>query len=153
MKLYLVRHGKALSADQDLAQPLSVEGRDDIARLARTLGNMNVKVARILHSGKLRSEETARLIAAVLQPAGGVHMSGNLCPTDDISPVLELVRAEEENLMLVGHLPFLANLLQALVEAPDQDDLPLFDTGNLVAVEKVGHRWQVFRHLGPRMIM
>ncbi len=153
MKLYLVRHGRALPAENDQAQPLSLEGRDDIMHLARTLGHMNIRVQTILHSGKLRSEESARLIADVLQPAGGVVRSENLGPTDDIGPMLQKIRTATEDLMLVGHLPFLANLLQALVEAPDQDDLPVFDTGILVGVEKLGNRWQVFRHLGPRMIM
>ena len=153
VKLYLVRHGRALSADQDLAQPLSVEGRDDIAHLARTLGNMNIRVHRILHSGKLRAEETARIIAQSIQPPGGVSVLPGLGPNDEVGPVLDMVGESEEDLMLVSHLPFLANLLQALLGHPDQDEIPVFHTGNLVAVEKIGSRWKVFRNLGPRMIL
>lgn len=153
MKVYLARHGRALSSNRDSSQPLSVEGREDIAMLSRTLGNMNVKVNRIYHSGKLRAEETARIIAETLQPPGGVEMMPGLEPNDDVAPVRQMLNRAEDDLMLVGHLPFMANLLQLLLEQPDQDELPFFDTGNVVAVEKIGNRWQVFRHLGPRMIL
>jgi phosphohistidine phosphatase len=152
LKLYLVRHGRALPVEQDISQPLSAEGRDDITRLARTLQNLNVRVAKILHSGKLRAEETAHILAGAIQPPQGVKAVQGLEPNAGTGPILDLVEQEEEDLMIVGHLPFLASFLQALLRHPDQDSLPVFDTGCAVGVEKVGRKWQIFRTLGPRMI-
>ena len=153
MKLYLVRHGESKTEQEDLSKPLTDKGRQDISHLGRTLKNMNVLVPRIIHSGKLRAEETAKILADTLETPVVVEESAGLAPNDDISPTLELVHAEEENLMIVGHLPFLAKLLGALVKISDPEELPTFDSGNLVGVERIGDSWQIFRHIGPHMIL
>jgi len=153
LKLYLVRHGESKSEQEDSSKPLTERGRQDVRHLGRTLRNMNIRVPRIVHSGKLRAEETARLLADSLEAPVKVKLAEGLAPNDDISPALEWVEAEDEDLMIVGHLPFLARLLEALVKAPDLQDLPVFDSGNLVGVERIGDDWRIFRHIGPNMIL
>ena len=152
MKVYLVRHGKSVAPALDPSQPLSGEGREEIRHMARTLANMNLKVGTVLHSGKLRAKETAREIAAALEPAGGVKKVTGLAPNDDPVQALEWIETADEDLMLVSHLPFLDNLLKELVKPAQGEELPSFDSGALVGVEKMGGQWQIFRQLGPRMI-
>ena len=149
MKLYLVRHGKSVAPEVDSSQPLSEEGRSEISRLARTLANLNLSPESIIHSGKLRAEETARIIAESTNPAQGVKAVKGLAPNDDIAEMLALVQALDEDLMIVGHLPFLDKLLAALVKPEDPEELPSFDNGTLIGVERVGRTWQIFRHLSP----
>ena len=153
MKLYLVRHGESKPEQEDPSKPLTEKGRQDIRHLGRTLKNMNILVPRVFHSGKLRAEETAKLIADSLETPVAVEQAAGLAPNDDITPTLDWVIAEEEDLMIVGHLPFMARLLEALVETSDPEELPVFDSGNLVGVERIGERWQIFRHIGPNMIL
>ncbi len=153
MKVYLVRHGQALSASQDPARPLSAEGRREIGQLARTLAQMHLTVGRVIHSGRLRAEETARLIAGEIEVRQGVSAVSGLGPEDRVDEALELIEVLDQDLMIVGHNPFLANLLAALVKPADFGELPGFDCGSLVAVERVEGRWQVFRRLGPRMFL
>jgi len=66
MKVYLVRHGQAVAPQVDSSQPLSDEGRNEIQHIARTLKNMNVTVHSVYHSGKLRAEESAMILAEAL---------------------------------------------------------------------------------------
>ncbi|HUU29461.1 MAG TPA: phosphohistidine phosphatase SixA [archaeon] len=153
MKVYLVRHGKALPPATDPAQPLSEEGRSDISHLARTLRNMNFSVELIVHSGKLRAEETAKIIADSINPSKGIKAVKGLAPKDDITEALKIIEAQHGDLMIVSHLPFLEHLLEAMVKPEGSEELPAFDIGNVIGLEKSGERWQVFRHLGPKMIL
>jgi phosphohistidine phosphatase len=153
LKLYLVRHGEAKTEREDTSKPLNEKGRQDVRHLGRTLKNMNVRVPRIFHSGILRAEETAKLLADSLAGPVEFKKADGLAPMDDISPTLAWVNAEEEDLMIVGHLPFLASLLRFLVKTSDPAELPAFDSGNLVGVERIGDDWQIFRHIGPKMIL
>ncbi|OGG00499.1 MAG: phosphohistidine phosphatase SixA [Candidatus Glassbacteria bacterium RIFCSPLOWO2_12_FULL_58_11] len=152
MKVYLVRHGKALPPELDRSQPLSEEGRTEISHVARTLQNMNLSLGCIFHSGKLRAEETAVLIGDALQPAEGVRAVGGLKPNDEPAEALELISAAESDLMLVSHLPLLDRILSALVGPAEREEWPTFECGSLVGVERIGDRWQIFRQLGPSMI-
>jgi len=152
VKVYLVRHGKSVAPAKDPSQPLSEDGREEIRHMARTLANINLKVGTILHSGKLRAKETALEIAEVIKPAGGVKEARGLAPNDDPAQAIEKIETAQEDLMLVSHLPFLDNLLKKLVKPAQAEEMPSFDCGALIGVEKVGEQWQIFRQLGPRMI-
>ena len=151
MKVYLVRHGQAVAPQVDSSQPLSNEGRSDIEHVARTLKNMNVKLSSIYHSGKLRAEETAMILADALE-AGKAQKTTGLAPNDELEDVLELIEAGGEDMMLVGHLPLLDRLLHALVKPGRDDKLPEFGTGTMVALKPAEDGWQIFRALGPHMI-
>ena len=152
MKVYLVRHGKSVAPALDPSQPLSEEGREEISHMARTLANMNLTAGTVLHSGKLRAKETALEIAEAIKPPGGVKQVKGLAPNDDPAQALERIETAKEDLMLVSHLPLLDNLLEELVKPAQGEELPSFDSGALVGVEKVNDKWQIFRQLGPRMI-
>lgn len=152
MKVYLVRHGKSVAPALDPSQPLSGEGREEIRQMARTLENMSLEVGAVLHSGKLRAKETALEIAGAIKPARGVKKVKGLAPNDDPAEAMEWIETAAEDLMIVSHLPFLDSLLEALVKPAPGEELPSFDSGALVGVEKVDDKWQIFRQLGPRMI-
>ena len=59
MKLYLVQHGEACAEDVDPERPLTAQGRADVERLAAFLQQAGIQVGRVIHSGKLRAEQTA----------------------------------------------------------------------------------------------
>ena len=152
MRIYLVRHGSAVSEQEDPSRPLSSEGRRDIELVARTLGIMNLKVDTIFHSGKLRAEQTAQIIAGAIEVRNGVKKTSGLAPNDEPAEVLALIEAADDDIMLVGHLPHLDNLLKALVRPAEGEGLPEFTAGACIGVEKSAGGWQIFRALGPRMI-
>jgi phosphohistidine phosphatase len=129
---------------------LSEEGRSEIEHVARTLKNMNVSVNSVYHSGKLRAEESAMILADAL--GGKVKKHSGLQPNDEPEEALELIKHSENDLMLVSHLPLLDRLLRVLVNPGEDDELPEFGTGTLVALSPADGGWQIFRALGPRMI-
>src|SRR5437899_75323 len=83
MECYLVQHGEAKPEQEDPARPLTDRGRREVERVARAARRSGVGVAEILHSGKLRAQQTAELLAAALSPVGGVRAVAGLAPTDD----------------------------------------------------------------------
>ncbi len=93
MQLVLVQHGEALPESIDPARPLTEHGREDVKQLATLLEAKGVRVARIVHSGKLRAKDSA----AILMPAVGadatvVVIEKGLSPSD--SPGLPLRSGE-----------------------------------------------------------
>ena len=65
MKLYLMQHGDAVSADIDSDRPLSKQGLHDVERLGVFLAKAPFQPARFVHSGKTRARQSAELLAAV----------------------------------------------------------------------------------------
>jgi len=149
LKVYLVRHGKAVPSSEDPAKPLSKEGRGEIENLARTLAYLNLRVGKIVHSGKLRAEQTAGIIADKISPAEGIEKADGLSPNDHIDQALEMIKKARADLMIVSHLPFLANLLEGLVRPAVTGELPSFGTGDLIVVESAGKDWRIYTSLGP----
>ena len=131
MALYVVQHGKSLPRAQDPEKGLSAEGKMETERIADVARGYQVRVSRILHSGKKRARETAEILSLRLSPAGGSESVAGMNPMDDVrtfSDGLEL----EQHIMLVGHLPFLERLIGVLVCGnPDQTVFKLQNSGIL----------------------
>src|SRR5688500_10993553 len=66
MKVYLVHHADALSAEQDPQRHISQKGRDQADRLGLRFRALGVAPLRILHSDKQWTIDTAQRIAAKL---------------------------------------------------------------------------------------
>jgi phosphohistidine phosphatase len=123
MALFLVQHGKSLSADVDPEQGLSEEGRSEAGRIADVAKGYRVHVSRIQHSGKKRARETAEILASALHPGQGVQERPGLKPLDDVAGIAGNLDGAED-LMLVGHLPFMSRLASYLITK--NTDLPVF---------------------------
>ena len=111
MKLYLVQHGEALEKDVDPARPLTDRGRAEVERVAAFLGGAGVRVAQVLHSGKLRAEQTAEVLAPAVGAAGRVEKTGDIDPLDPPLAFELTVNEWTEDTMVVGHLPFMGKLV------------------------------------------
>src|SRR5947207_394018 len=104
MRLFLVQHAEAKSEEEDPERPLTARGVDDARRVARLAAEEGgVAVTRIWHSGKTRARQTAEIWGQALgAPAEQVEA---LAPLDDPSVWATRLASEEQDLMLVGHLP------------------------------------------------
>ncbi len=146
MTLYLTRHCDAVHPIEDAARPLSEIGRDQARRLAAFLPralNGTDGVDEVLHSGVLRAQQTAEVLARAIQPAGGVRQIVGLTPGDSPSAAAELFRSEERSLLVVTHLPLVAIVAGLLLDdRRDGADL-LFRTGTMVALTGEGDRWSL----------
>ena len=154
MKLFCVRHGEANSADVDPQRGLTDKGQEDIARTAQYLQEHGVHVDHIMHSGKARTEQTAAIFAKVLGVPQTDESPILLGEDSGIEPLLQMVNAWTDNTMLVGHLPFMAQLVSYLVVG-DPTIFPIvnFAPGAIVCLDHYeNNRWMIDWCLRPSIV-
>jgi len=135
MALFLVQHGKSLPKDVDPDQGLSQEGISEVERIADVAKGYAVKVSRIEHSEKTRARQTADIMASALKPEKGVHERSGLKPLDDVVAFSETIDSSED-LMLVGHLPFMGRLTSYLITASVDTPVFKFQNGGILCLDK-----------------
>ena len=137
MNLYLVRHGDALSKDEDPNRPLSDKGRQDVGRMAAFLARTRPSISRMVHSVKVRAIQTALVFAETLGPGRMVaEATGGLAPQDSPAFVASTVNDWTEDTMLVGHLPHLARLASLLLTGETEETVVHFKPGTVVCLER-----------------
>jgi phosphohistidine phosphatase len=150
MKLYLVHHAEARPEAEDPERPLTARGEEETKKISEAARRMRLRPLKIHHSGKKRAEQTAGIIAAALDmPA---QMSQGLNPNDGIHSWVERISSEAEDLMIVGHLPFLEKIASFLVCGDEGARAVLFRNSAVVCLEKKeAGRWAVDWILKPGM--
>jgi phosphohistidine phosphatase len=139
MKIYLVQHGKQVSEEVDPKKPLSAEGRNEIEAVGKALEETGTAVSKIVHSTKLRAKQTAEILAKHLNPVK-VKEHEKLGPLDPIEPLLGSL---EDNMMVIGHLPYLNKLAGHLLAKNEALELIHFENGKVVCLVQLGEKWQV----------
>lgn len=143
MELFLVRHGEAKSEIEDPACPLTERGAEAVRRMALWAARTGLRVDQIRHSGKLRAEQTAALLAEQLEPPRGVIAVAGLKPNDAVEPVAVALQDRQESLMLVGHLPFLARLAALLRFDTPGGPAPRFVNAEIARLSSHNGTWSV----------
>ncbi len=115
MKLYLIQHGEATTEEVDPSRPLTAKGRSDVQKIASFLKGAGVCLKVILQSGKTRARETAEIIGAHLGPDCQVKVREGLGPNDSVLALAKEISGTRDDLMIVGHLPFLGKLASLLL--------------------------------------
>jgi len=153
MKLYFIQHGEAKSETEDPQRSLTARGEKEIVAISKMAGSLRIRPSKIYHSGKLRAKQTAEIIASALKiPDSLVQPAQGLNPNDDIHPWAERISKEKDDLMLVGHLPFLEKLTSFLLCGDQNARLVLFRFGAIVCLDqKEDKRWAVRWILTPEM--
>jgi phosphohistidine phosphatase len=153
MKLYLVRHGDASSLSIDDKRPLSEIGIAEVRQMAKFLAQNSVSVNQIYHSGKLRAEQTAALLAEEIAPSPSVESFPGLMPEDDIKPISLYCNHWQKNMMLVGHLPFMGKLFSELLSEIEEREFAQFQTATIACLEKVAaFRWSLMWFVSPKLL-
>ena len=135
MALLLVQHGKSLPKDKDPAKGLSEEGISEVNRIAGIAKKYGVNVHRIMHSGKKRALQTAEIFAEVLEPDGGIQEIEGINPLDDVDVFADKIEISD-NLMLVGHLPFMERLTSYLITGSIEKPVFKFQNGGILCMDK-----------------
>lgn len=137
MEIYLMQHGPNLQKDVDPEESLSPEGETQIATAGRAMKRMGLHVDVIIASTKKRSWQTAAIVAQEL----GLSPE-KIVRTDLVKPLTapeETVRflkqyAEGKGVLVVGHLPSLAEVASALLTAGSKASIQ-FERGGIGRID------------------
>ena len=150
MKLYLVQHGEAMSEAEDPLRGLTPIGENEIKKVARMAKRMGLNPSKIFHSGKLRAEQTADIIGKALSKP--VEATKGLAPMDDVLLWADKINQNAEELMLVGHLPYMEKLASFLIIGDENIRPVLFRFGAINCLEqKENKKWAIRWILTPEM--
>jgi phosphohistidine phosphatase len=134
MALFLVQHGKSLPKDVDPQKGLSDQGNAEVTRIADAAKGYNVQVGSICHSGKTRAHQTAEIFASALEPKQGVREKSGLNPLDDVITIAESIN-NADDIMLVGHLPFMERMCAYLITGKTDKPVFKFQNGGIVCMD------------------
>ena len=135
MKLYLTRHGEAVTSETDSNRPLSKKGLDDINRLAKYNKQSGNKVSYVLHSKKLRAQQTAEILASEMLEGDNIKLCHDINPNDPLEPLLQVITELKEDTLIVGHLPYMSYLVAHLLDKPETINQITFTPGTMVCLE------------------
>lgn len=138
MRLYLVQHANAVDEKVDPQRPLSQRGLADCQKVAAFIRPLNLSVGCIWHSGKTRADQTAEIFAPAMHTSEGPIQHPNLAPNDDVTVIGNELAADKQDLMIVGHLPFLSRLTGLLLTGTQGADVVAFQQGGIVCLQ----RWE-----------
>lgn len=144
MKLFLVQHAKAASKEIDPDRPLTEEGLRDIQGICEFIKSLNLSVDYLWHSGKTRARQTAEILAEVITVANGIAAHDGLAPNDDVRVIKDQIVSAQNDIMIVGHMPFVAKLASLLLIGSESTQTIAFMQGGVVCLNCTDEcKWQL----------
>ncbi len=128
LNLFLLRHGIAVDRDphsfpDDSRRPLTLKGEDRVRLVGDAMQALELSFDGILSSPFLRARQTAEIVANTLGLRRELHFCDELTPAGDPKALVRFINRMQpapENLLLVGHEPYLSELLSLLISGqPD----------------------------------
>ena len=138
--VFLVHHADAVPPDVDHMRPLSSLGQQQADRVAKAAADRGARPAVIWHSGKLRARQTAEACLRTLNPFAEFTMVAGLRPDDDPEGIATTLLAEDRDVLLASHMPFLPALLHRLTPGHRERLSADFPLNGCVALERAGRR-------------
>jgi len=137
MNIYLLRHGLAVEGGpeaqgDDALRPLAPEGRAQLQNIARAMKKMRLEFDCLLSSPFTRARQTAELIAEELQSKSRPVWCDELKPAGSAEKLISEIRRLRpvpENILLVGHEPYLSRLIARLVTGEEKATIEIKKAG------------------------
>jgi phosphohistidine phosphatase len=128
MNLFILRHGIAVEPgtpgfENDSDRPLISKGERRLRRAAAALKKMELTFDLILSSPFVRARQTAEIVAGELKLRKRLQISDALAPGGSVTNLLWQLnewRPVPDNILLVGHEPYLSRLISLLVSGGEQ---------------------------------
>ena len=150
MKIYLARHGEY---EHSFEGELSRFGEYNITKLRNFLRPLNLPIKKIYQSGVLRAQQTADILATAFSPDVPVEYRQGLNPVDDIQNLLSEINTTPENLLVVGHLPFMNKLIGKMVNNEEHQELTLMQPGTMLCLDKIDEsKWIIEWMISPQIL-
>ena len=147
MKLYCVRHCEALTPDVDPERALSEQGCRDAEKLAEHISQQNIIIPCVMHSGIKRAQQTAEYLAQACLSEQMIADPMLLDDQADVLVVAEQVKYWTQDTLLVGHMPYMSNLVSVLLMDVDNGinpNLVTYAPGTMVCLAQAADgRWVI----------
>ena len=146
MKVYLIHHTDALSAEQDPGRHISEKGKAQADRLGERLRALGARPVRIVHSAKQWTIDTAERIAAKLGLEERTAQAAYPIATDDpVEPFIAEIAGAGGDVMMCGHFDYLERTAARLVCGSEATKVVAFKPGNgtTVCLEGEGAEWVI----------
>src|SRR5437773_9830278 len=138
MNLYVLRHGLAVDHGaagypNDKDRPLTPKGKRKLRKIANAMEALKLQFDLILSSPYTRARQTAEIVAECLSQRRKLEFSEDLVPSgsaEDLIQYLNRLKSRAEDIMLVGHEPYLSSLISLLVSG-DSDCRVVMKKGGL----------------------
>lgn len=150
MFIYLVQHAEAKPESEDPKRGLSEKGMKDIRKIASFISKLNIQVNEIFHSGKLRAEQTAEVLAKALKIKSS--QTEGLAPLDDPEIWANKLKNIDRSVMLVGHLPHLGRLASLLLCGDREKNVISFKMAGVVCLKREEGAWSLSWMVIPEII-
>ena len=123
MNIYILRHGIAVEPgtpgfENDADRPLIPKGERRLRSAAAAMEKLNLSFDLILSSPFVRARQTAEIVAGELKLKKRIEFFDGLVPGGNpkaLIHVLNELKPAPENILLVGHEPYLSRLISLLV--------------------------------------
>lgn len=142
MNIFILRHGIAVERgtggfEKDSERPLTGKGKRQLRKSAAAMKRMKLRFNLILSSPYARARQTAEIVAEELNLKKRLKLTDTLkAENDPEGMVAEIARLKPmpEELLLVGHEPYLSHLISRLVSG--NGDMAMdFKKGGLCKLE------------------
>ncbi|MEO6182513.1 MAG: phosphohistidine phosphatase SixA [Verrucomicrobiota bacterium] len=126
MNLYILRHAKAGERSarfpDDSKRPLTPDGEKEMFRVAKGMLAMELSFGLILSSPFVRAKRTAEIVAEVFK-SNKLRLSKNLACRADARDLIHELNDDYpllKNILLVGHEPYLSQLISRLIASDER---------------------------------
>ena len=142
MNLFLLRHGIAVERgtagfDKDADRPLTPKGERRLGRIADAMDALGLKFDLILSSPYARARQTAEIVADALGLKKKLEFSEDLTPGGNAKSLVASLNQrvpQPESVLLVGHEPFMSELIATLTSGDARVSID-FKKGGLCKLE------------------
>lgn len=137
MKLYCMRHGEAENPGIHPERPLTANGKIALKKLAEHLKKNHIRFPTMVHSPRLRARQTAEALAELVEHDRVIESRCGLDQICYLEEAMELIDESNEDLLIVAHMPFIAELVCKLTTGQTQYPLLKFLPGTIVCLEPI----------------
>src|SRR5215469_10330710 len=142
MNIFILRHGIAVERgtegfENDSERPLTARGKRQLRKSAAAMRRMKLRFDLILSSPYERAKRTAEIVAEELKLKKRLKFADALKYDGDAGELihqLSMLKSAPKNLLLVGHEPYLSQLISLLVSGHEDVSID-FKKGGLCKLE------------------
>jgi phosphohistidine phosphatase len=152
MRVYLVRHGEAKSEQQDPDRPLNRNGRQQAQKMAEFLRKRKLGRLEVWHSDKARARQTAQLLTEGLT-VRKMSQRDDLAPDARLGRVRKAIKRSRNDVLIVGHLPFLSKLAAVLLTGKKSGQMVMLPYSGVLCLERgEAGDWQIAWLVTPELL-